>query len=554
MSSTPRNRFVPLGAAALLAFAGSGARAQVLAFHLDGDQGSSSFGQTVSSGFDVDGDGIDDVLVGVPNESGAGGTQEGVVRLYSGATHALLREIWGAPLGSYSSFGYAVALVGDVDGDGTCDLVVGAPAYLSYQGYVAAFSGANGNLLWNIVGGTGEQLGTSVAAAGDVDHDGHMDVIAGAPGGGNVYLYGWGTGALHVWNNSQSGAEFGASVSGNVDVDGDGTMDVIVGAPFYSSVVPFKKFRGRVDGFSGSSYASILGAVGDDAGDHLGIAVCGLGDMNGDGKAEVLAGAPGAASGAGLVREYDGAGTYFPYDFTNSAAPGYGTVVARVRDIDFDGVPDLLIASNPSPTSIVDLFSSSNANSFNLGGYRAFTFLPDADSGGFGFALASGDFDGDGASDVVIGDPYRWINSLSSGGVQVFRTVPATWVTYGAGWPGTLGEPTLKGYGVPGQGPGIGGLCPVSVSNSYGQPTPALLFLGVSTANVQTSKGGTLLVVPAVTIPLALDATGWATLGGLPYDPRLLGVSFYLQVIELDPGASNGVSFTNGLEGDIGIF
>jgi hypothetical protein len=119
--------------AAALALACGGARAQTLDVHYDGDQGSSRFGSCVGSGCDLDGDGADDVVVWIPYEDANGVSYAGAVRVMSGKTHALLLEIKGS-LGSYSQFGFAAALVGDVDGDGVCDVVIGAPGYSSNAG------------------------------------------------------------------------------------------------------------------------------------------------------------------------------------------------------------------------------------------------------------------------------------------------------------------------------------------------------------------------------------------------------------------------------------
>jgi hypothetical protein len=526
--------------AAALALACSGARAQTLDVHYDGDQGSSRFGWSVGSGFDLDGDGCDDVVIGIPYEDENGVTDAGTVRVMSGKTHALLLEIKGT-LGTNSQFGAAVALVGDVDGDGVCDVVIGAPGYSSGAGYVGAFSGANGNVLWYIVGGAGAQLGASVSAAGDVDHDGHMDVLAGAPGGNTVYLYGWNTGVLHSWNSTQTGAGFGTAICGNADVDGDGTMDVIIGVPYYDSVVPFRLNRGRVDVYSGSSYAPIFFGFGDGAGDHLGLSVAALPRWGSHGHAHVLAGAPQAMSGAGLVREYDELGNPFA-DFTNPYVTGFGTVITGCGDIDRDGFSDFAISSSPSPTSIVEWFS---------GGFSqlAFTFQPDANAGAFGWSLASGDVDGDGASDLVIGDAYHMANSISVGGVDVFRAVPASTTDYGTGWAGELGVPTLTTTGKPGLGFNFN----IDLSDSRSQATLAILFVGVNRANIQTSKGGTLLVAPYLSELLAVPPAGvlWAI--SFPPDPALIGVQVDLQAIEADPLASKGLSFTAGLELLLGI-
>ena len=119
-------------------------------------------------------------------------------------------------------------------------------------------------------------------------------------------------------------------------------MDVIIGVPFSDTAVPFRLNRGRVDVYSGSSYAAIFVEYGDGAGDNLGLSVAALADWGSSGKARVLAGAPNASNGAGLVREYDANGVLLA-DFTNASATGFGMIMTSCRDIDRDGYPDFAV-------------------------------------------------------------------------------------------------------------------------------------------------------------------------------------------------------------------
>jgi hypothetical protein len=116
--------------------------------------------------------------------------------------------------------------------------------------------------------------------------------------------------------------------------------------------------------------------------------------------------------------------------------------------------------------------------------------------------------------------------------------------SWGAGWPGTLGVPT----NVASADPVLGSTITVTISNSLGANTPGLVLIGLAEASVGTNKGGTLLVVPLLFVPLLVHAAGEPLSGTLPNDPALCGVAVDLQTLELDAGASNGVSFTPGLK------
>jgi hypothetical protein len=152
-------------------------------------------------------------------------------------------------------------------------------------------------------------------------------------------------------------------------------------------------------------------------------------------------------------------------------------------------------------------------------------------------------------SDLVIGDAYHQANSIVVGGVDVFRAVPASHSTYGAGWPGELGVPTVSTFGEP----ALGFLFGIDVTDSSSQATTAILFVGLSRANLATPKGGTLLVAPFFTTVLAVPPSGTLLLTQLPDDPALVGVKLDLQAIEIDAHASKGLSFTAGLELLLGI-
>jgi len=120
----------------------------------------------------------------------------------------------------------------------------------------------------------------------------------------------------------------------------------------------------------------------------------------------------------------------------------------------------------------------------------------------------------------------------------------ASWTLYGAGWPGTNGIPSLSLSA----DPDLGSTITLSIGNSLGAATPAILFFGFARASVPSNWGGTFLVDIAGSLALTVGASGGALTDDVPYDSALAGLALDVQGIELDPGATRGISFTPGLE------
>ncbi|MFO0980677.1 MAG: SBBP repeat-containing protein [Planctomycetota bacterium] len=129
-----------------------------------------------------------------------------------------------------------------------------------------------------------------------------------------------------------------------------------------------------------------------------------------------------------------------------------------------------------------------------------------------------------------------WIDPVSS--------CEADSIEYGVGWPGTAGIPSLSVD----KKPVICSDFSLLVGNSFGALTQAVIFIGLLPADVPTDFGGHLLVTPNILVSLPLSP-GTNTLPLLyTCDSNLCGLITYLQVLEIDPGASNGIAFTPGLE------
>ena len=124
----------------------------------------------------------------------------------------------------------------------------------------------------------------------------------------------------------------------------------------------------------------------------------------------------------------------------------------------------------------------------------------------------------------------------------------ATWSTYGAGAPGSLGEPKIKldAHPVLGTTPNL------VVSSSSSAAETSILVFGLGQASIPGSWGGALLVNPAVTLSLPLPPSGWSLPLPIPDDAALCGLKIYFQMIQSDGGAPFGASSTQGIAARLG--
>ncbi|NJO05033.1 MAG: hypothetical protein HC876_05615 [Chloroflexaceae bacterium] len=194
-------------------------------------------------------------------------------------------------------FGAAASTAGDVNGDGFADLLIGVPGESAVQVYYGSATGISSTPDTTLSGAG--NFGRAVSIAGDINNDGFADVIIGTPGQNTAALFrGAATGISTTPLELSQPGGFGASVATAGDVDGDGFDDVLVGAPNTDLVYLF----------SGASLAAdqtdptvTLSGSG-----NFGTALDTAGDVNGDGFADIVVGAPGATPAMSiLVRRLD---------------------------------------------------------------------------------------------------------------------------------------------------------------------------------------------------------------------------------------------------------
>jgi hypothetical protein len=317
-----------------------------------GNDADDRFGHSVAFAGDVNGDGVSDVIVGAPRDDGAF-NNAGIATVYSGVNGTRILEVTGAAGGE--QMGFAVDGAGDWDGDGRDDVVVAAANANGKRGRVEVYSGMPPNaLLWSKQGeAANDRFGYAVAGIGDVNNDGFDDILVGAPfndqGGvdaGRGYVYLGGTGDLwHRKTGRAAGDQFGRAVAAAGDVDDDGDPDYMIAAPLNDQR---GTNAGEVAVYSGDRGTRLL-VLRRNAGDRLGSALAGAGDVNGDGHADLLVGAPNddtLGSNAGAALLYSGLdGSVIRQHFGISPGERLGSAVASIADLDGDNVRDIAVAA-----------------------------------------------------------------------------------------------------------------------------------------------------------------------------------------------------------------
>jgi len=471
-------------------------------FKVHGVAAGDGSGGSVASAGDVNGDGIDDFIIGAefadPNGSGSGASYLVFGRSSGFPTDFELSSLDGSNGFKISgerageSSGGSVASAGDLNGDGYGDIIIGAE-YAAPNGYrcgasYVVFGKASGfasNLNLSTLNGAngfqlnGEKAGDyscrSAVSAGDVNGDGYDDLVIGASGaddkgsssGVSYVIFGKASGYTAEFNFSTlngingfqvngelAGDHSGRSVAGAGDINGDGYDDLVFGTfganpNGRSSGATYVVF-GKASGFPANFELSALTGAngfqinGEKVDDYSGRNVSAIGDMNGDGYADILIGARladrtgsesgaayvvfGKASGFAAVLELSALDGTNGFEIDGEAAGDrLGYAVGAAGDINGDGYDDIIVgaaAADPNGSgsgasyvifgrasgfgALFDLALLDGTNGFQISGIGIEDHSGAAVSG-------AGDVNGDGIDDLIVGADGADPHGLESG-------------------------------------------------------------------------------------------------------------------------------------------
>jgi hypothetical protein len=485
---------------------------------------SSYLGASVSSAGDVNGDGIGDFIVGAPQESAStNGPNGGAAYVVYGNTAGNFPSFGGGTIAASAGFkissadpsnyvGYDVTAIGDINGDGMDDVLVGlrgiGAVYVLYgnstgTGASIAYNASGPGALTATAGGfailgpsaANGYFGYSVSGVGDVNGDGYSDFVVNSAGSSSAFVVYGGTQNGQTLNISGGtidsargykittlGNHWENKVSGAGDVNGDGLADIIVSdyshstATFASdrngrAVVIYSNAQGTVptdlnniaasQGFKITAYAS-----NGSGGFHE---VSSVGDVNGDGLGDVavitnnrLYVVFGNATGAAVNFSNFTASQGFTFE-TNPTMTF--TSVASAGDMNGDGLSDILVGNGgTATTNVFVLYGKTSGTPITTGAYDALAIAPSegfringsADTQ-FGMDVSSaGDVNGDGLDDLIVGAPQtsgfaggysiifggtQWVTSSVIGSGEVSGTNAAEAIV------GATGNDTLSGGG-----------------------------------------------------------------------------------------------------------
>jgi hypothetical protein len=334
-----------------------------------------------------------------------------------GVAHAGFKEhvkvLWQHTGAEGKYYAWGVAPLEDIDHDGADDVLAGEPGAMPSDdpGWVWVQSGRTGRVIHRFEGKTGDQNGFSITDAGDADRDGVHDILSGAPRQnsdteGHAYLYSGRSGRLlHTFAGEATGDSFGAAVT-SADVNRDGRADLVVGAPGAAG-------GGIAYVFSGRTFRLLYKIAPPDANHAFGYGTGMTEDVDRDHRPDLIIG------GGGTAYVFSGRDGHLLFPLPPSAAPRqFGTFfLAGVGDLNHDHVPDLYGGD----------YAAGDGGA--LGGFAAVYSGRDgtplhswigAAGDGLGPGRGAGDVNRDHVNDISVGSYTNSDGAPGAGKIQIF--------------------------------------------------------------------------------------------------------------------------------------